>query len=321
MGSGPNRIFVSHVAGIGRTVLSLPALRALRSSYPHAYLAVASSYRGAGIIELSMIANDVYPVSRLVESGNPRAVLSVIRSIRDLRQTQFDTIIDFPGQPGSIVARMAAASGRPKVLLPGLRDLAFPARKTARHLSQVYLDRVAELGAYPVDNQPLLETNPEADQRFERRIEKLKWDDGTLLVGVAMRNYSEQAGVGAWASTLASSLSSRVIMIPARYEKSLARKVVKELPDNRQAVWAMKNISDVVSTFARLSLLITERAGLAHLAGALGTPALLIGQVRPEERPLAGNIAVVPSHTDSRTILEQASLLIMASRAEYLRSR
>ena len=130
-----------------------------------------------------------------------------------------------------------------------------------------------------------------------------------------------QAGVGAWASTLASSLSSRVIMIPARYEKSLARKVVKELPDNRQAVWAMKNISDVVSTFARLSLLITERAGLAHLAGALGTPALLIGQVRPEERPLAGNIAVVPSHTDSRTILEQASLLIMASRAEYLRSR
>ena len=88
------RIFVSHVAGIGQTVLALPALRALRAAFPHAHLTVATSATAVDIVKLSQCANEIFPVGRRSEIIHPRASFQSLQSYRTLRRAQYDLTIE-----------------------------------------------------------------------------------------------------------------------------------------------------------------------------------------------------------------------------------
>lgn len=329
------RIFVSHVASIGQTVLALPALRALRVAFPHSQITVASSYNAVDVVRLSHCATEVFPVGRSSEILSPRASYQSLKSLRTLRREHYDLTIELQRGTAGSVARFLAQLGshkKHKKLLTQIREAVLRHSLSDKHAAQLYLEIIGELGAFPIDQEPKLSTEREADARIETRLGKSGLLPGGLFIGLhpgAGRNKPS------WpldrflvvAEKLIHLLNARVLVFTGPHERGLARSIVKQLPAKHAMAFDSAPLNDVTSALARLSVFISTHGGLTHLAAAVGTPVVAVS-------PLAlshANDLLSQNHLHLRKplldaittdeVYEAACQLIQSSRAELLCGR
>ncbi len=328
------RIFVSHVAGLGQTVLALPALRALRAAFPQSQITVASSYTAVDVVRLSHCANEVFPVGRSSEILSPRASYQSLKSLRTLRREHYDVTLELQRGAAGSFARFLAQLGAPKKqkLLTQIREAILRHSLTDKHAAQLYLDIVGELGAFPLDREPKLYTEHEADARLETRLEKSGLLSGGLLIGLhpgAAHNkprWSLERFLVV-AEKLIHLLNARVLVFAGPQERGLARTVVKQLPAKHALAFDAAPLMDVTSALARLSVFISNHDGLTHLAAAVGTPVVAVSPLSTSH----ANDLLSQNHLHVRKALlgaittdevyEAACQLIQANRAEYLWAR
>src|SRR6266542_5829133 len=76
--------------------MSLPALRAVRERFPHARITVAVGKPGAEVVHISGYADAIIVVDRvsLRDGFKPFSILRLFRIVKDVRQRQFDFVID-----------------------------------------------------------------------------------------------------------------------------------------------------------------------------------------------------------------------------------
>ncbi len=329
------RIFVSHVAGIGQTVLALPALRALRNTFPQSQITVASSYTALEVVRLSHCANEVFPIGRSSEIIHPRASYQSLKSLRALRREHYDLTIELQRGAAGGIARFLAQLGshkKHKKLLTQIREAVLRHSLSDKHAAQLYLEIIGELGAFPIDREPKLFTEQAADARIDARLGKSNLLAGGLFIGL-------HPGAGhnkpRWplerflvvAEKLIHLLNARVLVFAGPHERGLARAVVKQLPAKHALAFDSVPLNDVTSALARLSVLISNHSGLTHLAAAVGAPVVAVS-------PLAvshANDLLSQNHLHIRKplmdaittdeVYEAACQLIQSSRAESLWAR
>lgn len=329
------RIFVSHVASIGQTVLALPALRALRVAFPHSQITVASSYNAVDVVRLSHCATEVFPIGRSSEILSPRASYQSLKSLRTLRREHYDLTIELQRGTAGSVARFLAQLGshkKHKKLLTQIREAVLRHSLSDKHAAQLYLEIIGELGAFPIDREPKLSTEREADTRIETRLEKSGLLPGGLFIGLHPGAGHNQPS---WpldrflvvAEKLIHLLNARVLVFTGPHERGLARSIVKQLPAKHAIAFDAAPLNDVTSALARLSVFISNHSGLTHLAAAVGTPVVAVS-------PLAlshANDLLSQNHLHLRKplldaittdeVYEAACQLIQSSRAELLWGR
>ena len=93
------KILVVDVAGIGDTVMSVPALRALRSAFPKAYIAVLVSQRAVQLLTHCPYVNQVFPFEInnfrvCAQLFNVSKTFSMLNIISTLRRRRFDAAIN-----------------------------------------------------------------------------------------------------------------------------------------------------------------------------------------------------------------------------------
>ena len=326
------RIFVSHVAGLEQTVLALPALRALRAAFPQSQITVASSYSALDVIRLSHCANNVFPIGRGSEIIHPRASYQSLKSLRTLRREQYDLTIELQRGATGGVARFLAQSGsqkKHKKLLSQIREAILRHSFADKHAAQQYLEIMGELGAFPLDREPKLYTEREADARLETRLEKSGMLAGGLLVGF---HPGTSPNKPRWpqerflvvAQKLIHLLNARVLVFAGPHERGLARAFVKQLPAKQALAFDAAPLADVTSALARLSVLVSNHGGLTHLAAAVGTPVVAISPLTTSHATdlLSQNHQHVRKpQLDAITtdeVYEAACQLIQSNRAESL---
>ena len=335
MSDSYQRIFVSHVASIGQTVLALPALRALRAAFPQSQISVASSYTALDVVRLSHCANEVFPVGRSGELLHPRASYQSLKSLRRLRREHYDLTLELQRGTAGSFARFLAQLGAPKKqkkLLTQIREAILRHSLADKHTAQRYLEIVGELGAFPLDREPKLYTEHEADARIETRLEKSGLLSGGLFVGLHPGTGHDQPR---WplerflvvAEKLIHLLNARVLVFTGPQERGLARTIVKQLPAKHALAFDAAPLTDVTSALARLSVFISNHGGLAHLAAAVGTPVVAVSPLETSH----ANDLLSQNHLHVRKALldaittdevyEAACQLIQANRAEYLWAR
>lgn len=329
------RIFVSHVAGIGQTVLALPALRALRAAFPQSQITVASSYTALEVVRLSHCANGVFPVGRGSEIIHPRASFQSLKSYRTLRREQYDLTIELQRNSAGSFARFLAQLGSHKThkkLLTQIREAVWRHSLSDKHAAQLYLEIMGELGAFPIDREPKLFTERAADLRIDTRLEKSGLLAGGLLIGL-------HPGAGhskpRWplerflvvAEKLIHLSNARVLVFAGPHEHGLARSVVKQLPAKHALAFDADPLADVTSALARLSVFISNHGGLTHLAAAVGTPVVAVSPLaRSHANDLLSqnHVHLRKAMLDAITtdeVYEAACQLIQSNRAEYLWAR
>lgn len=346
-------ILVIHVAGLAQTALALPALRSLRAHLPNSRITVASSAASAELVRLAGCADEVLPVGRLraAELFNPAVFFRSTKAIGELRHANYDLAIEFKsGSEAGFVLTMAnprerlnARSGRNQSLSAVIERVTQAiAQKPSvpMHAAYEYLKKLEPLGVRPIEAEPRLLTNQTADEQIEKLLGKHGVTAGELLIGL-----HPGSGMGAaqirqrWPVSrfvsiglqMIHNFNARVLVFAGPQERGLAKQITSQLPAKRAIAIASPKIPELVSALARLSLLIANHSGPAHVAAAVGAPVVAIsvsdstfGKHSSVDLLGSRNELLRASHIElisEEAVYEAACRLLKMNRADFLRSR
>lgn len=339
MDSDPHHILIVHIAGLGETILALPALRSLRQHLPHTRLTIATSPATADLLRMAGCVDEVLTIGRLkkAELAGPRALYVSLKSLREASHHTYDLAIEFtPGTEAAVLMNFARPLRRLNAPRKGLHQVigllasafARPS-KAVRHQAQRYLDLLEPLGVRPVEAAPKLKTDRAADERIDKLLRKKGLQPGELLVGIhpgagsAGKRWSAER-FASLASRMIHNFNARVLLFTGPREHWLSRRVAAELPKDHFVTLESLPAADFVSALARLSLFIGNHSGPAHLAAAVGVPVVVASVTNgPAPDDLLGkNTAHVrglaPDLISEEAIYEAACRLLQSSRAERL---
>lgn len=344
MAEQPQHILVIHVAGLAKTTLALPALRSLRAHLPQSRITVAASTAAADLIRLAGCADEVLAVGRFrhAELLNPSAFFRSTKSVNELRHSNFDLAIEFgKNTEAGIVLNLAAPSKRLKQKpgankgLSGILEQfseAISPKASVDHLAYQYLKKLEPLDVRPIEAEPRLNTDPVADEQFEKLLHKHAVEYGELLIGLhpgagEIRHRWPEERFVSIGSRLIHNFNARVLVFAGPQERGLAKRIVGQLPAKRAITIQSPKLPDLVSAFARLSLLIANHSGPAHVAAAAGAPVVAISTFGKHsstdllgsrcEHVRASHIAMI----SEEAVYEAACRLLKTNRAEFLRKR
>jgi ADP-heptose:LPS heptosyltransferase len=255
----------------------------------------------------------------------------------------FDLVIELHrGRESSLVMKMVNARNRVTsdgaettglARLIGRISSVLAARPASpEHLAQRYLRLIEPIGVRPIEAEPRLTTDRESDIRTEKWLEKGGIRSGDLLVGV---HPGAGPRINRWpldrftsvGRRLIHNFGARLIVIGGPSERGIARQLSKEMPARQSLVLQSPQIPELVSLLARLSVLITNHSGPAHVAAALKTPVVVASSMNvPAEVNLLSKTHIPIRGISAEMILEEdvyeaACRLIKASRSDSLWTR
>lgn len=286
----PGNILVIDFGQLGDVVMSLPALRAIRQRFPDSRITVAVGKPANEVVALSGYANEILEVDRVgLRDGNKLvSIWRIIKFVKQVRQSKFDFVIDLHSL--SETNLLGFLSGAPRRLYsrrPG-RSLDYLANfrpqpvteQTDRHAVDRYLDVIAPLGIKNPPRIPVIKTNPTGDSAVEVLLKKDKAHSGELLVGL----FPGAGHVGrcwplehyaALADHLVRNDRVRVIVFAGPEERGMVPRMRTLFPP-ATIFFDHLTIPQLISAQARLTLLVSNDTGPAHLAAAVGAPVIVI---------------------------------------------
>jgi 3-deoxy-D-manno-octulosonic-acid transferase/heptosyltransferase-1 len=280
-----NILFIK-LSAIGDVVQTLPALEAIKKTYPDSDITWAVEEAAAGIL-------DGHPlISRLLVSHrkawtrmlkNPltffQGLGSIIRFFRELRGTRYDIAIDFQGLLKSGIL-IGLARARRKIGFDRTRELSYlflnerlPAYDIEKHALERYLDVARYLGAKdpsPACALPIEREIPVITQR----IAGLK-PEGRPLVTInpvarwKTKLWSERK-FAELADRLISERNAVVIFTGSPDDRAVDARIISMMKQ-RAVNWAGETTLKELAALASLcTVFITTDTGPMHLAAAAG---------------------------------------------------
>jgi ADP-heptose:LPS heptosyltransferase len=286
----PRKILVIDFGQLGDVVMSLPALRAIRQRFPHAQITVAAGKPANEVVALSGYANEIFEVDRVaLRDGNTFvSIWRIFKFVRQVRGANFDFVIDLHSlSETNLLGFLSGAPHRLYSRRPG-RSLDFlasfkprpPLEEQTRHAVDRYLDVISPLDIPNPSRIPVLQTNPAADAAVDSLLKKEKAQSGELLVGLVpgaghvgrrwpLEKYTELADY------LIRNDRVRVIVFSGPEEREMVPLMRTVFPQGT-IFFDRLTIPQLASAQARLTLVISNDTGPAHLAAAVGAPVIVV---------------------------------------------
>ncbi len=269
--SAPSRIVVRAPNWVGDVVLSLPALRDLRRSFPAARLEVlarpwvAELYRAVG------------EADAVIESKGVAADAAALRG-------RFDLGVLLPNSFASALTLFwagvperwgYATDARGRLLT---RSCRVPG--AVRGQSQVYYYRAMLEGlGLAIEGPP--DASLACPPEWATSGEALLGDAGPWIgvnagafYGTAKRWAPER--FAAAAALVARRTGARVAIVGAQSERALGERVAAQVGASARVLCGETTLGTLVGVLKRLRLLLTNDSGPMHLAAALGTPLVAV---------------------------------------------
>jgi heptosyltransferase I len=292
-------ILVVRLGALGDIVHTVPAVAALRRTFPDARIDWLVDARHRAFIDLVTVLDRVV----VLERASPAGWVDVVRR---LRHTRYDVSLDFQGLMKSAI--LARASGAPRVLGFSIWHLR---EKSARPF---YSESIEAAGGHVIHkNLRLLEALGVHDQRIEFPLGDVSSSATDAVVAAASGAPIALINPGAaWPNKRwdpkrfgevaaflhdVRGLAPFVLWGPG--EESLALSVVAASAGAARLAPATQ-IADLVALCRRASLMISGDTGPLHIAAAVGTPiASIFGPTDPARNGTWSNLDTVVSRHDS----------------------
>lgn len=286
----PHNILVIDFGQLGDVVMSLPALRALRSRFPAARITVAVGKPAAELLTLAGYSDATLEVDRVALRDGPKlaSIARILKFVSQVRKQQFDFVIDLHSL--SETNLLGFLSGAPHRLFsrrPG-RSLDYLANFNPRppreapesHLVDRYLDVLKPLGIENASRTPWLKTSSRGNAAVEALLKKEKAQSGSLLIGLfagagnASRRWPLENFAGL-ADFLIRNDRVRVIVFAGPEETKIMPQMKKLFPTST-IFFNRLSIEQLASAQARLTMFISNDTGPMHIAAAVGTSVITI---------------------------------------------
>jgi heptosyltransferase-2 len=294
---------------MGDMMLAIPALRAIRESYPHARIAVVSSTLNRGVLANSPYVDDVYTYDKRNPAGSPGL-------IRQLRAQRFDLAIVLHTVSFSFTSVLLAVLSGARVRI-GSTSARVGDALTGRYLNltlplpssdELATMNEAEHNLYPLravgidtgDIAPLLVPGPESEAWAEATA-AASWRSGTAKLAVhpgagKAENIWPPQRFAAVIDRIAGDrdISLVVVQGPADAEAVAAFQAACATPGT---VLRGRSILDVAALLRRADLVLCNDTGVMHVAAAARANVLAVfGPTDPARwAPRCDNLAMVRS--------------------------
>jgi lipopolysaccharide heptosyltransferase I len=290
------RFLVIRMGSMGDIVHTLPAVAALRDTFPQSKLDWLVERKWLPLLEGNGELNSVIPIERK-EWG------SVAGTVKRLRSAAYSTVIDFQGLYKS--AALALASGAPR-RIGFAREFArepaaallynSPVIPAGKHVVEQNLSLAEFAGARKGPIRFPLPRDAEAESRMARQLEANQLDEFFVLSpGGGWRSKCWPAErYGELHQRLQEGLGWRGIISYGPGEEELCVTACKAAGDSRPLPLAI-GLSELMAILGRAKFVVAADTGPLHLAAALGTPVVgLHGPTDPARNgPYPANMNVV----------------------------
>ncbi len=318
----PRRILCIRMSAVGDVINTLPALEAIRISFPEAHIAYMVEDRAFGVIDQHPSVNEVilYPRKRWVQMlRNPRQWRTVISELlalrRHMRETGFDVVLNFQSNlKGAIFSVMSGARVRVGFSSNTSKENSHlfnhinvtPEGGELINRVDKFIALASAIGADPERAAYRLPYLPPSAERVNKWIKEHNLSDyavihpGTSDFGASKRWLPERF------SELAQRLNQEMGLVPiitwGPGEQSLAQQIVDASGGSARLAMQTAHLLDLAEITRDARLYVGCDSGPLHLASAVGTPSVaLFGPKDPRTYgPYNPRSRVVQKATDTR---------------------
>lgn len=307
-----SKIWVRGANWVGDSIMTIPALEALRRACPEAEITLAVRPWVSELFEAlaSIDKLQIYDRSNEHRGGPGRR-----RFIRALKETRYDRAILFPNSfeaaylawRAGMAERIGYATDGRRILLT--RPLKIPRAIFKRHQTGYYLEILRQGGIISEIPEVRSITLPVSESRMQRAQEQL--DEKKIRVtgpliglnpgaffGAAKRWFPER--YAAVADRLVDAAGGDVIIFGSASERRMADEIAASMRHAPKIFSGETSLAELGALLKKCSLLITNDSGPMHLASAVGTKTLAIfGSTDP--------VATAPLGSHTRVITQKVS--------------
>lgn len=283
--SGP--ILILRFSSLGDIVLTEPATRILKGSFPHCEIHYLTRSDYCDIVRSFEAVDRVIPYDAGTGLGG------LFKTALTLRKEHYRFIIDLHGSIRSILTRLIVPSGQTrKIRKNGLRRFFLVKWKVGKGgtwptAGDRYLDCIPVLAGHTAPIRPSIEVSPGALKDAERllRGETVPVEESAL----ARKPYLALAPGAKWhtkmwpaerfaelGTRLGEVTGLKTILIGSVEDRTLCASVAERIEAPVRDLAGKTTIMEAAAVLARSAVLVTNDTGLMHLAAAVGTPVLAI---------------------------------------------
>jgi len=295
------RVVVRSTNWVGDSVMTVPALRALRRVLPDAHITLAIRPGARGIFSEADFIDDVLLYDR-------KGALSVIPQIREWRRRKFDLAVLFQNAfeaalipfVAGVPLRLGYATESRQTLLT--HPLALPDWRSSRHEVFYYLYLVTALEQMLFGTSTICEADPDASIQIsdDRKVEATELlrahgiREGEPVVALCPGSINSRAK--RWPAEAYAALADRlidtnrqVLLIGSKNEADVSRDVTSRMRNRPVVLTGKTSLDQITAVLSTVDLIVTNDTGPAHIGAALGRPTLVIfGPTNPlTTRPFA----------------------------------
>ena len=298
---GIKRVVVRGTNWVGDSVMTLPALRALRRVLPEAEITLVVRPGAKGIF------SDVEFIDQLLIYDR-RTAFSIIPQIRAWRQRHFDLAILFQNAfeaalipfLAGVPLRLGYATESRQALLT--HPLPPPDWRSSRHEVFYYLYLITALEQLLFGTSEICEQDPDASldipaarkAQAENLLRSYGVREGEPIIALCPGSINSRAK--RWPADSYAALADRlidshrqVLLIGSAAEVGVSREVTSRMRKKPVLLTGKTSLDQITAVLSLVDLVVTNDTGPAHIAAALGRPTLVIfGPTNPlTTRPFA----------------------------------
>jgi heptosyltransferase-1 len=287
-------ILITKPSSLGDIVLALPALRALRLSFPEAKINWLIRPEFAGLLENHPHLDEIITFDRKLLGRawfHPGAFSALMSLIRKLRRSRFDVIFDFQGLFRT--ACLAWLSGcKLRFGMANARELAtifythkIPQGIESIHMVDYYLKIIQAAGASDFGVEFVFPQNPKAEESVSRLLEShgIQNNYAVLISGSAHRDKCwPTERFARLAEKISSQYSLSIVATGSASESGIVERLQETADAPIVSLAGQTSLIELVALLKRARLVVSNDTGPGHIAAALGVPLVLIfGRTNP----------------------------------------
>lgn len=285
------KIVVRGTNWVGDAVMQIPALRELRRIFPAAEITLQTRSLAKAIFRDVDFIDDI-----LAFEPEKSKFKTVFAQSKVLKEKAFDLAVLFPNSfESALTAKLAripkrfgyAKDARSFLLTDAI---GIPEWKNSRHEVFYYLNLIAEVekkffaAATVLDNEPRLDLQVSGERRTEARKILEKAGVGLLKKTIALGVGSTNSRAKRWHAEsyaklndkLQDELNANVVLLGTKHEADVSDEVFEKARIKPIILTGKTNLAEAAAILSEIDLFVSNDAGLAHVAAAVGAKTLVI---------------------------------------------
>jgi heptosyltransferase-2 len=278
------KILIIRTDRIGDVILTTPAIKALRQSFPHSFIAMMVSPLTKDIVEGNPYLDEVIVYDK---KGKDKGIFSFWRFVSNLKKKNFDISLNFHTKKRvNLISYLAGIKQRigydnnkfSFLLTKRLKDTRIEGK---RHEAQYCLDVLKEIGINSQDLQLFMPLKDSSEKWAEKILKENNIGAADILIAI---HPDASCPSKRWPIERFSQLSNRLIeeknfkvaIISGKKDSYIVKMVKRYLRYPVIDLSGQTSVSQLASLLKRARLLISNDSGPVHIASAVGTPVIAI---------------------------------------------